>query len=477
MPRLNAAQKESLSRVILGTAQLKKDKGRNASLQKAYSINRRALDFAHLTTDSLSDEQLAEIYEFLIWEFAQIHEPDPQCLSERAKRSRFDSKMAWLHFLLARGKHPPDYGGFSEFIKVHGRYQAARTRMHCPVDVLFVTAVPVEYIAMLRHCVDYFLESVDPLKTRRFEKLHPHHTWVVGTVNERRRAAKVGILLCNQYGPVGAGNSVKAFLQRYVPRHVVVSGIAASLNDSRFSMGDLGWSESIHDISLAKFMQDDSSTTSVTMQTAPNWSALTDAQRERFLDSRPQYIQFRESDRHLTVRGVLDETDLPLLRNCFSSEEDARSIEVLHIESLHRAERMDLHSNAVPYRCASRLLDSINSVARENTWQANLVVSRPSGSEPPRAIPVQTLSGSWVVKQHGMRRLLQKLFPEYWMLEMEGGGVAQACLANGIAPAVVKSVCDFATPAKRKTWQPYCADVAAAFCRELAIALAAVPAY
>ena len=71
-----------------------------------------------------------------------------------------------------------------------------------------------------------------------------------------------------------------------------------------------------------------------------------------------------------------------------------------------------------------------------------------------------------------MRSYLKETFPEALLVEMEAAGVGSACRSEW-PPFVVKSACDWATPEKEESWQPYCADVAAAFAVELALELAA----
>jgi nucleoside phosphorylase len=73
-----------------------------------------------------------------------------------------------------------------------------------------------------------------------------------------------------------------------------------------------------------------------------------------------------------------------------------------------------------------------------------------------------------------MREYLKDEFQDSLLLEMEGGGAVKSCNDIGSElPIVIKSACDWATETKEKTWQPYCADVAAAFAVELALLLAA----
>lgn len=129
----------------------------------------------------------------------------------------------------------------------------------------------------------------------------------------------------------------------------------------------------------------------------------------------------------------------------------------------------------VEWACPTELTQRAAKVASDQEWLARVQLDPPRAvSSKPRVKPTRVLSDSRVVKQFGMREYLRDKCPGRLLLEMEGSGAAQACHdCSRPYPIVVKAACDWATPSKEKMWQPYCADVAAAFAVEMALGLTA----
>lgn len=82
-----------------------------------------------------------------------------------------------------------------------------------------------------------------------------------------------------------------------------------------------------------------------------------------------------------------------------------------------------------------------------------------------RVWPRDVISGSSVVKAQEYKELLRRYFPNTcWAVEMESLGCCHALgRTNPIPVRVIKSLCDDSNGLKNKKWQPFCADVAAAF--------------
>ena len=75
-----------------------------------------------------------------------------------------------------------------------------------------------------------------------------------------------------------------------------------------------------------------------------------------------------------------------------------------------------------------------------------------------------------VVKQRFNKELLRNKFEGALAVEMETYGCHEFAKSKNIKLKVIKSICDWSTPDKEKTMQPYCADLASEFAVDYLIA-------
>ena len=360
---------------------------------------------------------------------------------------------------------------FYKAYKKHGNAKM-QLALRGGVDCLFVTAFPTEYLAVIRR-LDYFIEGTDPDSTRGFidnpDKSLPIG-WVVGGVHRDGKSISLAVVCAAVYGPTGASLAVTQFLLRHAPRHIIVVGVGASLGSrSNFALGDIAYSTGIDDITLPKYLSgslesDTQFHTEVKVSSAPDWSKVPDELRDPVL---------RFSSNKLILRGILQRADITRLQRSFVKPEDKKKIRDLFDAAQRKAEKIDFKANLKPQECPDLMVKIAEQVAESPKWRSGIQLARPKGSTPPRVVPSRILSGSAVVKAYGIRAQLKKQFKGRLLVEMEGGGVAASCQSNHIDnPLIIKSACDWATPDKEKSWQPYCADVAASFALEVALNLA-----
>ena len=258
------------------------------------------------------------------------------------------------------------------------------------------------------------------------------------------------------------------------PQYVIVVGVAASLgNEEQLSLGDLGYSTEIIDIHLGKDHSEPKVETEFKTSSPPDQAKIPEHIKE--------WISVSE-DGKCTLTGVLTWEDARLLKEAWHGASDRVLVEAQVMSTRATAEKTDLKSTALTIprpewpmqkKKLEDMIKKADAVRQGGEWLDRIHLRRPDTQEnSPRVVPAKTLSGSRVVKQNGMRSYLKEMFPGALLLEMEAAGAGEGC-GQKLVPFVVKSACDWATPEKEKRWQPYCADVAAAFAVELALELAA----
>jgi len=464
----NETHSELLRQVILGTDKLKQTESRLSLVANSVlHINKHSLDFRELIDlPSLDTSNLASVHsacKFLLYEFGQIWtDTDTKnsifpLIDYKQTHFGHDS-AAWAHFSAAYEKHQTT------------RMQLVRRGQ---VDCLFVTAFPTEYLAVVRR-LDYFVEGSDPEKSRGFidNKDKTEHLpigWVLGGITRKRKSISVGVVCSEVYGPAGASLAVDHFLSRHPTRHIISVGVGASLGSpAEFDLGDVAYSTWIDDIHLPKYhgggLESEAQFSSeITVSSSPKLSSLRDELRA--------VLHFKNGT--LVLTGILQREDADSLQRAFSNSKDKEEIEQLFIASQRKAEGIDFKTNMVPRPCPASMVKIAKQVAKSRKWRDGIKLAKPLGSAPPRVLPSRVLSGSAVVKAYGIREQLRREFEGRLLVEMEGAGVAMSCQSHRIDnPLVIKSACDLATPKKEKSWQPYCADVAASFALEVALKLA-----
>jgi nucleoside phosphorylase/tetratricopeptide (TPR) repeat protein len=164
---------------------------------------------------------------------------------------------------------------------------------------------------------------------------------------------------------------------------------------------------------------------------------------------------------------------------------DARRLgDVLVAEQIVAYEPAKMGASSVERRPdfhrASARLFRITRELRADEWNASIRIARPpEGSQAwlPAAYSGPVLSGEKVVANAAFLSEVRQICPTAIGLEMEGFGVASAC--HQASPPVdfllIKAVCDFADEHKADDWQPYAADVAAAFASCLISRVATMP--
>jgi nucleoside phosphorylase len=117
------------------------------------------------------------------------------------------------------------------------------------------------------------------------------------------------------------------------------------------------------------------------------------------------------------------------------------------------------------YRPAHELLEKARDFAR-NGWASEIDLSRPDGRfEKPQVHFGVVASGDKVIASQEFVDDLAAHWARLVGVEMEGLGMALAAYQAEVPPGVlfVKSISDWADSKKGDDWQPYAADVAAAF--------------
>lgn len=343
------------------------------------------------------------------------------------------------------------------------------------IDCLIITALPIEFRAVVRR-LESFLIGTMPNTTRGFSDALEGEKppgWVKGCLTDGKRTASVIVACGRRYGSVEAANTVNEAFKVGKPRYVIVVGIAASLGEgNKLALGDIGYSSEVVDITLGKDELDRAVETPFRTTGQPDPSKIP--------DNLKQWVRWAP-DGTCVFSGMLSEKDAQKLKLAWQSAIDRAAIDLLAIATRGTAEKTGLKSKAItlplPDSAAKIKLDVMlkkaAAVTKRGTWSDRVHLLRPDGQTRfPKVVPAQVLSGSRVVKQDGMRSYLKETFPEALLVEMEAAGVGSACRSEW-PPFVVKSACDWATPEKEKSWQHYCADVAAAFAVELALELAA----
>ncbi len=425
------------------------------------------LNLPTIRTDDL--HRIHNACKFLLLEFANIW-PDTE--SEYPYPSYIDDKE-----LAYRGSRSLFKAGHDDYVKAIKARDNARHKItgRPYIDCLFITAFPTEFLAIVRR-MDYFFEGTDPRFTRGFidnpknqrELLPPG--WVRGIILKRRQAISVAVVCGSKYGPTESALAANQLFSRWYPRHTIVVGVGASLGeDSEFGLGDIAYSTQIDDITLAKNTVNPRDSPDVILSfevsvtCEPDWTLVP-------AELRPPVLRFKDNKLFLT--GILEERLAPGLQAAFTGQQDRDAIQELAKKSQAKVEMTDFGSNLVERPCPESVIQKAEHVATEGQWQRRIQLTPPAEPGCQRIVPTRVLSGSRVVKAHGVRDYLKKIFPGRLLLEMEGAGVAAFCTKNGMEiPVVIKSACDWATPAKEKSWQPYCADVAASFAVEVALQL------
>jgi nucleoside phosphorylase len=117
------------------------------------------------------------------------------------------------------------------------------------------------------------------------------------------------------------------------------------------------------------------------------------------------------------------------------------------------------------YRTGQRMLTMARDFS-DTDWQQSIDEARPAGDEEvPQTHFGVVASGEKVIADADFIGDLVKYWDRALAVEMEAVGVARATYERGAPPEFlfVKSISDWADSAKDDAWQPYAADVAAAF--------------
>jgi nucleoside phosphorylase len=464
---ISTTQRKLLSLVASGTRALHSIFEDDSEIANLQDLNVRAIRFEEkLTADTaengFSGEDAADLVHFMIREFATLVD------GPKRKPLMYPLAADKLHKWPALA---PSFGK-NYFKRALGECENVKLDASGPLDCLLVTAFETEFLAVVRR-LDYFFEATSR-STRGFQ-LGPHEQsqragWVTGAVRRRGQIAKVGVVCCARYGPAAASAAVATLLPVYRPRYVFVVGVGASLADEDdFALGDLGFSLCVDDITLGKEETDTEIFTKIPFNGRILSLDRLSPEVRAELDG-----NFWLEGGEVVLRGVLRRSTKELLLARLQSIRERRAVELLFEASRGRADKLNLERNLKLRPTSKILVDAAGKVAKRGKWRKRIRLDPPVPAvRSPRAQEVGVLSGSSVVKQYGMREYLQLKFPGRVLLEMEGAGVGEACeAAKAELPIVIKSACDWATPAKEKSWQPYCADVAAAFAIEVAVELA-----
>jgi nucleoside phosphorylase len=480
----NHVHTDLLRLVIDGTWKLTQFSGSYpVSLSQLCELNRQTLSHTKILTlkriDETNLDDINRACECLFEEFAQIIGP-AELQSRLRMPARIDEKLTALTKACIE---PPQ--SLTKAWEIHSRLKVA----HKPIDCLFVTALPVEFYAIVRR-IHHFSQGTDPKFTRGFvdepiraqgASIHPG--WVHGYISHGRNTVSLLVICTARYGPVGAALATLKILQTVKPKIVIVVGIAASLGESsQLDLGDIGVSSGIVDITLGKDTLDETNTLDETMVSfvpvtgEPDWNKVPAILKDKL----SEWIEFK--DAKIFLKGILPMEDAKSLRNAFENETDQSMMLKLSEISYKRVETTDLTSKAVSIECPNTAIMAADQVAKKGVWVSGIHLFRPDRElRVPQVKPTIVLSGSRVVKQYGMRGYLKQKFPEALLVEMEGAGAANACKEHAaqspplIPTMIVKSAVDWADPKKADTWHPYCADGVAAFAIELALQLVHLP--
>lgn len=469
----NSVHLNLLRTVIEGTNEMARKYIPDTRLVLLRDINSQCLNPKYkklLEINEINENSLDIIHEaclFLIEEFAEqpreeeISSSDGVLTIKHEKKSRLVEKLTLCRIIPFI---PP------ELLKEAYKQHSLNIDISRPIDCLFVTALRVEYLAIVRR-IDYFYYGSDPKTTHGFYEFDDDVSikagWISGFIKDKDKLISVMAICCRRYGSVEANMATIASLPFGKPKYIIVVGIAASLDNrskpSKFNLGDVGISQKITDITLGRDVSNNQITSSVQVKTQPILSRITQDLQQK--------IKYENGHIHFT--GILSEVDIHGLQVAFDDEQDKNCIFQLFFRSL-KNEQVDLSSNKRTVTCPENIIEKVNELSTQESWRSKVHLQQAPGdfSHSPQARIVNALSGSRVVKQEGMRDYLIDTFPEYLLLEMEGAGVVAACQANNLSmPIIVKSACDWADPRKNKVLQPYCADVAAAFAVQLALEL------
>lgn len=157
--------------------------------------------------------------------------------------------------------------------------------------------------------------------------------------------------------------------------------------------------------------------------------------------------------------------------------DDRRLGDVLIADQVVAYELEKLKGDAVElrpqaYRASFELVEAAEAVARRGSWKSRVSVKppkpRPTG---PNYHIGTTLSGEKVVAKTGFLEDFRAAWTKITGVEMEAAGAMTAVHLSSSQPRfiMVKVICDYADEAKADGWQPYAADVAAAFVAEMLI--------
>jgi nucleoside phosphorylase len=167
------------------------------------------------------------------------------------------------------------------------------------------------------------------------------------------------------------------------------------------------------------------------------------------------------------------------------ADADSRSLgDVLIADQVVDYESAKMGASTVERRpfghpAAAQLIRAAHEL-RPDDWNVDVRVQRPpdrSGRQKPRELTGTVLSGNKVVADAAFADQVRQISPAAIGLEMEGFGVASAChqATPPVSFLLIKGICDFADEHKSDDWQPYAANVAAAFAAALIKRMAAMP--
>nr|WP_301335372.1 hypothetical protein [Methylobacterium fujisawaense] len=133
-----------------------------------------------------------------------------------------------------------------------------------------------------------------------------------------------------------------------------------------------------------------------------------------------------------------------------------------------RGEAVELRPQA--FRTSFDLVAASEAVFRGEEWRKRIAVVPPEQqADGPKLHVGTTLSGDKVVAKSGFMEEFRALWTKTTGIEMEAAGAMTAVHLSKLQPRflMIKAICDHADEDKADGWQPYAADVAAAFVAEM----------
>lgn len=279
-------------------------------------------------------------------------------------------------------------------------------------DVVIVTAVPVEFVAIFRklsYVINVFnrneiVKVLNP-DTRAEDLKKRNKIWVEGVIVRNEKWVKVRVILTEEYGSVAAYDSLSNIKDGYqVLNEVILVGVAGHIDiKEQAKIGDLIISDGYYNAYPHK---------------------------------------------HMEVKDIINASSFNSI-----SYNDTRARKLSEDYNVTDKFNWDTWTPK-------------NLVVERPTVQDKKKESKISS-----VFKGLFISGAPVIKQNFSKGTLQSSFDGALAVEMECYGCHSFVVNHpGIKLKVIKSVCDWADSTKEKRWQPFCADLASEFCVDYLIA-------